>query len=48
MMKYVILGAVGVFVAVLGAQVAAPMLTQMISGGGHSAEDSAEGEVVAD
>ena len=45
--KLVILGALAVFVAVLGAQVAAPLVTQMI-GGGHAAEDAADGEDVAD
>ena len=46
-MKLVILGALGVFVAVLGAQVAAPLVTQMI-GGGHAAEGAADGEDLAD
>jgi flagellar protein FliL len=47
-MKLVILGAVAVFVAVLGAQVAAPLLTKMISGDGHAAEAAADGEEAAD
>ncbi|HZF28078.1 MAG TPA: flagellar basal body-associated FliL family protein [Gammaproteobacteria bacterium] len=51
-MKLVIVGAVAVFVAVLGAQVAAPLLTQMISGKGaaHQAtgEEAADGEQAAD
>ena len=36
-MKLVILGALAVFVAALGAQVAAPLVNQMIAGGGHAA-----------
>jgi flagellar FliL protein len=47
-MKLVIVGAVALFVAVLGAQVAAPIVTNMISGGAHatatSDEDPDEGE----
>lgn len=36
-MKLVIVGAVALFVAVLGAQVAAPLLTKLIEGGSHKA-----------
>jgi flagellar protein FliL len=36
-MKLVIVGAVALFVAVLGAQVAAPLLTKVIEGGSHKA-----------
>ena len=49
-MKYVILGAVAIFVAVLGAQVAAPLLTKMISGGPETAanEEAVEEEAVVE
>ena len=51
-MKLVIVGAVAVFIAVLGAQVAAPLVTNMISGksAAHKAsgEESADGEQAAD
>jgi flagellar FliL protein len=44
-MKLVIVGAVALFVAVLGAQVAAPLLNRMIEGGGPAAAPAAaEGE----
>jgi len=45
-MKLVIVGAVAVFIAVLGAQVAAPLVTSMISG--KSAAHAASGEEAAD
>lgn len=46
MMKPVVLGAIAVFVAVLGAQVAAPIITAKIAGNGAGAAagQSAEGE----
>ena len=50
-MKLVIVGAVALFVAVLGAQVAAPLLTQVISGkGAHQAtgDKAADEEQAAD
>lgn len=51
-MKLVIVGAIAVFVAVLGAQVAAPLLTQMIAGKGAahpaSGEEAADAEQAAD
>jgi len=40
-MKLVIVGAVALFLAVLGAQVAAPILTKMISGGPSAAAEKA-------
>jgi flagellar FliL protein len=40
----VIIGAVALFVAILGAQVAAPILTNMISGAHAPAKPAAEGE----
>lgn len=43
-MKLVIVGAVALFVAVLGAQVAAPLLNRMIEGHGQAAAPLAEGE----
>lgn len=45
-MKLVIVGAVAVFIAVLGAQVAAPLVTNMISG--KSAAHKASGDEAAD
>jgi flagellar FliL protein len=55
LVRLVIPGAVAIFIAVLGAQVAAPMLTQMISGDhapraahGEGEEGHAEGEAGAD
>jgi flagellar FliL protein len=45
-MKLVIVGAIAVFIAVLGAQVAAPLVTQMIAGKG--AAQQASGEETAD
>lgn len=47
-MKLVILGGLAVFVAVLGAQVAAPLVTQMISGHGQAAEATADGDELGD
>jgi flagellar FliL protein len=51
-MKLVIVGAVAVFIAVLGAQVVAPLVTNMISGkpAAHkaSAEEGADGDQAAD
>lgn len=46
-MKLVIVGAVALFVAVLGAQVAAPVLNRMIEGHGQVAAPAAEGEAAA-
>ena len=43
-MKLVIVGAIALFVAVLGAQVAAPVLNRMIEGHGQTAAPAAEGE----
>ena len=43
-MKLVIVGAVALFIAVLGAQVAAPLLNRMIEGHGQTAAPAAEGE----
>jgi flagellar FliL protein len=45
--KLVIIGAVALFVAVLGAQVAAPLLNRIIEGRGHEAAPAAEGEQAA-
>ncbi len=42
--RLIIVGAVALFVAVLGAQVAAPLLTQMISGGKSPAAKSSDDE----
>ncbi|HET8699789.1 MAG TPA: flagellar basal body-associated FliL family protein [Gammaproteobacteria bacterium] len=41
-MKLVIVGAIAVFIAVLGAQVAAPLVTQMISGKGTAQKPSGQ------
>lgn len=46
-MKLVIVGAVALFIAVLGAQVAAPVLNRMIEGHGQAAAPAAEGEETA-
>lgn len=46
-MKLVIVGAVALFVAVLGAQVAAPVLNRMIEGHGQAPAPAAEGEEAA-
>jgi flagellar FliL protein len=46
-MKLVIVGAIALFVAVLGAQVAAPVLNRMIEGHGQAAPPPAEGEEAA-
>jgi flagellar protein FliL len=46
-MKLVIVGAVALFVAVLGAQVAAPLLNRIIEGHGQAAPPAAEGEQAA-
>jgi flagellar FliL protein len=46
-MKLVIVGAVALFVAVLGAQVAAPLLNRVIEGHGQPAKPAAEGEQAA-
>jgi len=46
-MKLVIVGAVALFVAVLGAQVAAPLLNRVIEGHGQAAKPAAEGEQAA-
>ena len=43
-MKLVIVGAVALFLAVLGAQVAAPILTKMIAGDPHAPKKAADGE----
>jgi flagellar FliL protein len=42
-LKLIIVGAVALFVALVGAQVAVPLINGMIAGGSHAAE-SAEGE----
>src|SRR5690349_8398154 len=46
-MKLVIVGAVALFVAVLGAQVAAPLLNRVIEGHSQAAAPAAEGEQAA-
>jgi len=46
-MKLVIVGAAALFVAVLGAQVAAPLLNRIIEGHGQTATPAAEGEQAA-
>ena len=46
-MKLVIVGAVALFVAVLGAQVAAPLLNRIIEGHAQAAAPTAEGEQAA-
>ena len=46
-MKLVIVGAVALFVAVLGAQVAAPLLNRIIEGHPQAAASNAEGEQAA-
>jgi flagellar FliL protein len=46
-MKLVIVGAVALFVAVLGAQVAAPLLNRVIEGHGQTATPAAEGDQAA-
>jgi len=43
-MKLVIVGAVALFLAVLGAQVAAPILTKMIAGDPHAAKKAADAD----
>jgi flagellar FliL protein len=43
-MKLVIVGAAALFVAVLGAQVAAPLLNRIIEGSGHAAAPAAKDE----
>jgi flagellar FliL protein len=47
-MKLVIVGAVALFVAVLGAQVAAPLLNRIIEGHSQAAAPAAEGELAAE
>ena len=43
-MKLVIVGALALFIALVGAQVAVPLINGMIAAGSHAAEPAAEGE----
>lgn len=47
-MKLVIVGALALFVALVGAQVAVPLINGFIAGGAHSAAGDADGEVLAE
>jgi len=43
-MKLIIVGALALFIALVGAQVAVPLINGMIAAGSHAAEPGAEGE----